>query len=302
MPFIHKAYGLRIRSDLELPELKSLQPDEGRSLAEVSVRLGILPNLDPLACPRFDLHTWANETSLRLSIPEVGSFLVRNGNEILIEPAPGIDEDSLRVFLVGSAFGALLMQRGLLVLHGNAIRVANHAMICCGDSGVGKSTLAAGFMLRDYAVLADDVVPVSSDAYAIPGVRRIKLWRDAAERLGISTASLHRVSPDIDKLHLPLKGQEDVTPLKIRWIYFLNSGPVNQVKIDPIDGLERFQPLHDNTYRLPFVDGLKLRGKHLAQCAQLASQVHLARVTRPEASFDLDALIEGLLKDMGDCQ
>jgi hypothetical protein len=180
----YSAYLLSIDSEIALPEL-SVDSAGSEEAPDVIIRLG---DVNPDGLPeglQLGPCLWVGRDRLWYHVPNVARFLVQDGNSIRIDPEPGADDDSLRLFLLGSALGALLMQRGYLVLHGNAIRVGNQCLVCVGDPGAGKSTLAAGFMQRGYAVLADDVVPVDEGCRALPGFPRIKLWQDAVDKLGI---------------------------------------------------------------------------------------------------------------------
>ena len=288
-------YNLSIDSELNLPELL---PCLETGSPDVHIRIGSvscdgLPNGKQLGP-----FLWVTSDTLWLQVPHIARFLISKGNEIVIDPEQGIDEDSIRVFLLGSALGALLFQRGYLVLHGNAIRIGDQCMICVGHSGAGKSTLAAGFMQRGYNILADDVVPVDKLCRALPGFPRIKLWQDVADKLAISTTNLRRIRPDMEKFNYPLGKQFTEQPLPIRWVYILTSDNIDTVEFDAIQGMKRFIPLRNNTYRLSFLNGLGLKAEHLQLCGQLAGAIHLARVIRPKSGFKLEALIDHLLADM----
>ena len=200
-------------------------------------------------------------------MPRVARFLVKDGNTILIAPEPGIDEDSIRGFLLGSVLGALLFQRGYLVMHGNAIRIDDRCMICVGRSGAGKSVLAAGFMQRGYRILADDVVPIDPNQRAVPGFPRIKLWQDAVAKLNIDTSRMRPVLPAIQKFNCPIEQSFGEKPLPVRWVYILGSSGIDETAIEPIHGMARFQPLYDNTYRVEFLEGMSLGSAHIKLCA-----------------------------------
>jgi hypothetical protein len=177
---------------------------------------------------------------------------------VRVRPQPGIDAASVRVFLLGSVLGAVMFQRGFLVLHGNAIDVGGRAMVCLGPSGAGKSTLAAAMALRGYPVLADDVVPVDADCAAVPGFPRIKLWLDTAERLDIATGGLDRIRPGLEKFNLPLRSAFRDMPLPIRWIYLLHPANADAITVTPVAGQNLFKPLQANTYRRRFMEGMSL--------------------------------------------
>jgi len=291
----YKTYNLNIESQLNLPEL-NLSDD--KDPPDVFIRLGHVPANGLVDGTRLGPFLWVNERSVWLKVPQVATFLISGSNEIVIDAVPNIDEDSIRVFLLGSALGALLFQRGYLVLHGNAIRIGDQCMVCVGHSGAGKSTLAAGFMQRGYDILADDVVPVDSHCNAVAGFPRIKLWQDTADRLEIKTDELKRIRPNLEKFNLPLTQQFGHESLPIRWVYILSSEHQVHITVDPILGMQRFQPLRNKTYRVQFLEAMSLKREHLQLCGQLAGKIRLARVTRPSKGFKLDALIDHLLTDM----
>jgi hypothetical protein len=292
----YTAYHLSIESELALPEL--LPDAKNPAPPDVDIRYAPIDAHGLADGQQIGPFLWVTSDSLWLQVPRVARFLVQGGQRILIDPQPGIDDESLRVFLLGSALGALLFQRGNLVLHGNAIRIGDQCMVCVGQSGAGKSTLAAGFMQRGYQILADDVVPVDANCCALPGFPRIKLWQDVADRLAINTQGLARIRPGIEKFNYPLTTPTTLAALPIRWIYILESDPMDGIRFTPIRGMDRFLPLRQNTYRLRFLEGMALKSEHLKLAGQLAGKVHLTRVTRSKNGFELDALIQSLLADM----
>lgn len=102
----------------------------------------------------------------------------------------------MRLFLLGSAFGALLHQRGLLPLHANAVEIDGRAFAFMGPSGAGKSTLAAWFHRQGDSVIADDVCVVGfggdGRSFAAPGLPRLRLWAEALELMGGDSANYDR--------------------------------------------------------------------------------------------------------------
>ncbi len=127
-----QAYGLSISSVIDLPELKpghfSGQPD--LSIVEGSIRG------DDVHAREHGAGFWIGETDFVFHVSGVARYRVQEGRQITVEPAASAHEDSIRLFLLGTALGAALMQRGFLVLHGNAIRIGDSCLICLGPSGV----------------------------------------------------------------------------------------------------------------------------------------------------------------------
>lgn len=288
-------YGLDVHSDLPLPEL-----NRGRSTKtpDVIIRQGEVSaeGLDDGAVLGPFLQ--AAPQNLWLSVPNIARFLIRDGQEIIYEPYPGIDDESVRVFMLGSCTGALLFQRGHMVLHGNAFQVGDGCVICVGHSGAGKSTLAAAMMQHGYRIIADDVCPIDDEGCAIPGMPRIKLWQDSADKLGIETNDLERIRPELQKYNYPLNGSFCSTPLPVKAVYILNSHNESEFVVERIKGMDKFEPLKQNTYRFGYLKGMSMGNRHFKQCGELSKQIHLSRLTRPRAGFQVEELVDFILDDI----
>ncbi len=135
---LRQAYGLRIRSSLPLPELP---PAADGLEADLEILAGPVPTELPGATDR-GVRYQAAPGQLLLIVDGIARFLISDGRRIVIESPPEADPDDVRLFLYGSAFAALLHQRGDLVLHGSAIATGDTCVAFLGASGVGKSTLA----------------------------------------------------------------------------------------------------------------------------------------------------------------
>ena len=296
--YFYTCYALRIVSDMLLPEMgPSLNEHDG---IDVTIRQGAV-NPDGLAAAdRCGPVLWATPTQLQLHVPGVARFLVSDGATIIYDPEPGIDEDSVRVFMLGSALGALLFQRGFLVLHGNAIQIGDGCVICVGHSGAGKSTLAAAFMQRGFPLLADDVVPVDKQCRAIPGFPRIKLWQDTADKMGVDTSALRRIRPEMAKFNLPVDNAVLSETLPIHHIYVLKEEGLEPPATHSIRGLQKFPALYANTYRQKFLTSMELRPDHLKLCGQLAGTTPISRLERPRLGFTANAMVDLILAEMAE--
>lgn len=268
----YRLFGLRVRSELDLPEISVEGQQNG---ADVYVRLGRVAGDEAAG------GYVVTEHGTFLTVPEVGRYLIRDGLEIVIDPLAGADPRNLRLFLLGSAFGALLHQRGLLPLHANAIDIGGRAIAFCGHSGAGKSTLAAWFNDRGYPVLADDVCVIGFDAggrvIAQPGLRRLRLWNDALEASGRSAADYQRsfhVGEARDKYDVPTS-DAPTAPVPLVAVYLLGRGDdgAEQGRIVRIGGVEAVDALVSNTYRGQFLPMIGRTGPHLQDCLKIARKV-----------------------------
>ncbi|PJA32247.1 MAG: hypothetical protein CO187_04970 [Zetaproteobacteria bacterium CG_4_9_14_3_um_filter_53_7] len=234
---------------------------------------------------------------LWLNVPDIARFLVRDGNSIVVEAYPGSDEQSIRLYLLGSCIGTILHQRKTLVMHGNAVRFGDQCVIFAGHSGAGKSTLAAAFHKRGHEILADDVCAIDAEGRVAPGLPQLKLWQDAARKLEIDTGELERIRLQVEKYTFPLS--ESVSEhLPVAAIYILSSHNRDEFEIQQIKGMQKFNPLKNNTYRMGILEGLGLKTEHLGLCSKLAGRIDLARIIRPNDGFKLQQLLELIEADL----
>ncbi len=119
-----------------------------------------------------------------LEVPMGARYFVEGGNRIVYE-RNGVTDREVALFLLGSAWGALCYQRGLLPLHASAVVSNDRVVSFTGPSGAGKSTLAAALADRGLEFFTDDVLIIdpsqigehSTVCYA--GQKDMKLWSDA---------------------------------------------------------------------------------------------------------------------------
>ena len=299
MIYKYCAFQLVIHSELYFPEL--LDDLSGTSKAhDVLISFG---NVDSkgLAQPlKRGLFYQAMSQALWLTVPNVARFLITDGNHITIDPFPGIDEESIRLFLLGSCMGALLMQRDLFLVHGNAIKIGNHCISFVGHSGIGKSTLSGAFFKRGYSILADDVCAINQLGHVQPSFPQIKLWFDAAKHLDIETEALRRIRPSIEKFAVPLGSQFHLTSLSLKVVYILNSHNKDEFVFTDLSGMKKLKPLQLNTYRKSYLKGMLKEKSYFKQCGKIASQISLVNIVRPQDGFKLDTLVDLIEADVKD--
>jgi len=285
----YTAFGLHLASPFPCPELSP-----GPSTPDVIIRYGDVP--DALPAPRKrGVRYQAAPGQLLLSVDGVARFLVLDGKEIVIARAPECDDESLRLFLLGSALGALLQQRGLLPLHASAVQVDGACVAFLGRSGVGKSTLASALLQRRYRLVADDIGAIDLGSEGIPlvypGYPQVKLWADAVRRLHLSREGLRRVRPQMDKHAWGLDESFCPEALPLRRLYVLHSANSPDLTVQPITGGAKLEALKNHTYREPFLDGLASRAPQFRIAAAITRHVAMYYLTRPQYPFMLEEMV-----------
>ncbi|MCR9192725.1 MAG: hypothetical protein NXI01_08740 [Gammaproteobacteria bacterium] len=224
-----------------------------------------------------------NILTLNLDIPSVAQFQIQAGKKITYIPYDDATEDDLRLYLMGSCMGALLQQRGLIVLHGNAVTWDNQTChIYMGNQGAGKSTTAAWHYQRGASIVADDICAILFNSkgcpFVIPSFPQLKLWQASADLLEISTASLKRVRAQNDKFMLPIASNRFAKePCELKLIFEINQQEHTQKQIV---GLEKLLKLQQHSYRYYFLSQMGLEYDYLKQLMTLASQVAVTQMPR----------------------
>lgn len=279
---LYIAYGLGIKSEIFLPELLKEEAS-----ADVEIRKGKLDTFLRQVTSTGE-GFWATESEAYRIYPDVGSFLVRNGREIIIDPDPGADERLLRLYLLGRIFGALLHQRGLLVLHGSAVALGGGAAAFLGYSGSGKSTAAASLSVKGYSMVADDLVVIDAMGavpLVYPAFPQLKIWPEVAESLGYDLGKLPYISPKETKRAAYLTANFSTDPLPLKRIYLLEKG--ESIEIRQLEPHESMIELVRNSYAVQSLNAKANLPSHFSQCAKVAKDVSICRVVRP---FDLESL------------
>jgi hypothetical protein len=234
------------------------------------------------------------EDGLLFVIKGAGRYRVTNGREIVVEPLADVPERNIRLYLLGSVFGALLHQRGLLPLHANAIQFDGRAVAFMGESGSGKSTLAAWFHDRGFPIVADDVCVIRFDtdgqAIAQPGLPRLRLWQEALEATGREIGDFGRSyvgDDEWNKFDVPIAVETTAGECPLGAVYVLDKG--DAFGICRLTGLEAAEAIFAHTYRGAYVGALKGERSHWSAVMRIARDTPVYRLTR---NWGLDHMAE----------
>jgi hypothetical protein len=275
-PFDYEVFGLKIRSAFPLPELFEASEEHA---PDVSIGVGSIPTPTSAA----EIHT--DGDALVLAIAGVARYRIESGREILVDAEPGVPERNIRLFLLGSAFGALLHQRGLLPLHANAIDIGGRAVAFMGESGAGKSTLAAWFHHRGYRVIADDVCVIGFDQqgepFAAPGLPRLRLWSQALDLFGRDTTGLSRsyLNDEDEKFDVPIDAASAArSQMSLGAVYLLERG--SESSIVPLRGIEAADAIFAHTYRGEYLPKTAGHKEHWESAVRLVRGTPVFRAIR----------------------
>lgn len=322
---MHRRYysyaGLNVTSELALPEWAEFE--QPQPTGDMDVVITLAGALDPdltlqgeqspanrsrdrnseIASPStLAMTPVITADEFRLHVPETGDYYVHHGREIVVTPAVGAGAREVRLFLLGTAWGALCYQRGALSLHASVVQLGNGAIAFCGPTGSGKSTIAAWMLARGARLVGDDLCRfeiAGREAHVFPAAPRLKLWRDALDRMGRTTDDLERDHFRMDKFHLPaVRGEQYFraavqTPLRLHAIYLLEWGETGLTRLTGTTALRRL--VQAATYRGELLEPMGRLAEHWQRCADLARSAPIFRFARPRDWNAMEGAIASLV-------
>lgn len=294
---IYKAFGFNVISAIPLPELPRFS-NKAEEI-DIVIELSDLTNLWNELAEEQNRHFVVKENIVMFQIPKTATYCIQDGNKIIVSPMNGSDENHVRLYVLGTCMGALLLQRKILPLHGSAIAINGKAYAIVGDSGAGKSTLASAFLNKGYQLLSDDVIPVSLSSNNIPIVTpaypQQKLWQESLHAFGMETKEYRPIFDREMKFAIPVTSQFASKPHPLAGVFELVKSDTNEIKISPILNLERLHALFYHTYRNFLIARLGLMEWHFHLTASIANQIQVYQIQRPIDRFTANDLTSMIL-------
>ena len=287
--------GLLVESDLALQGAIPAPPGP----ADATVRLADVPRTledAPISGPQWV----ASADRFLLSVPNVARFLISGGREITIELEPGAEAGDAQVFLLGTGFGVLQLQRGRMVLHASAVAVGEAAALFAGPSGAGKSTLAAALNGRGYPCVSDDVCGIdfgSGAPVVLPDGRMLKLWADTVSHLEMGARRGPAIRRVQGKFYVEPQSTAVDRELPVAAVYVLRvASETHAPGVGRLGNVDAAALLRRNAYRPGVVGKIGLEGAYLSWSSALQRGAGVFSLSRP---FDLAAMPEviGCLED-----
>lgn len=298
--YLYQAFGLGLHSPLPLPELV----EAPNAAVDVTIRWGKVNHFPASAARKAPYFCFSGEEA-HLRWDGVAGFCVRNGREIIIDPSPHVEEEFIRLPLLGMVLAVLLLQRGRAVLHGSAMVVNGSAVAFLGDKGAGKSTLAMALYSAGHDFLTDDVVVVKWRDAAVatisPAFPQLKLWPDVAScPLGKQSVVLSSLYPHVEKRICHLTEHFLQQPVPLKQIYVLGISPRPEIR--PLSHQDAVMEVIRNSYMARFDQVPRtFEAHHFDQCAELIKSISAYRLTYPSSLSLLPSITQLIEEHLAYC-
>jgi hypothetical protein len=222
------------------------------------------------------VETWTAPPGILLKVAGGSDFYISSGGQTIVRVAnvtPDLDHE----ILTGPALVLALAMRGTWCLHASAVMQSDRALLFLGESGQGKSTLAAHLAAdHHFRLVADDILPVTT------GKTGLNVW------------------PRFPQLKLPLDSQPGTLlpeSIPAGWICVLtDTEPEKTPGLKPLSRSRALQALVSHTAGTRLLEP-ELLAKHLTFCAQVAEHIPFYALSYPHRK---DALpeIQEILKSL----
>jgi hypothetical protein len=211
----------------------------------------------------------------RLSAPHGGTCTITaSGSDVFCTHADNIDPDFAAGMLLGPVLCTALALQGVFCLHASAALIDGHAVLFIGESGAGKSSLAAyGEQIGAWQRVSDDVTATGKGFEVLSHFPQLKLPSGAQT------------------------GHEVPEALLLAAIYLLDvpEDAESTVSVEALSQREAAAALMRHTVAARVFSGALL-AHHLDYCAALAQSVALRRIVYPHRRAAMDEVIQIVIK------
>ena len=298
--YYYNLYGLNVMSSFVIPDAENTSVLDSVQNPDVVVLLDSVPD--------FRTHPDLVELSSKwyYSIPDPQLFFmhcdgfdfeISNGRIVKVDTHDlDIKGSNLVTYILGSAFGVIGIQRGLVPIHGATIVTGDSAVIITGYSGSGKSAILSTLTQMGYRYLADDVsmvTTVGGKPFVFPSYPQRKIASVTASETGEDISAATAINEDgrdkfaIRKISewsdtkLPLSGIVELVPVQ------KDDNPVFTPEIKEIIGQASLMLVVRNRYRARFADSIGTPPQRMKQLLEITSAVKTYQLIRPVTGFSV---------------
>lgn len=289
----YRIYGLNIKSDIDIPEF--IVDDTIENNIQVNISYGKMPSNIKKDILNGENKGFSKEY-IWFHIENVATYTIINGNEIKVEPCENSNGDLLKIYLMCSCLGFIMLQRDMVAIHGGTVVVDNNAVLFTGDRGAGKSTITSALRSNGYKFIADDVAStyINKKPFVVHGFPYQKLCEDAVVKLGYDKNLYESFMGDGQlKYLIPAHKSFVEEDTVLQAIIELTIGDIKEVKIEEVRGTEKLSKIIKNIYRIEYIDKIGgLTPKMFKQCLEIAKYIKFYKIIRPRDGFTVNKQIE----------
>lgn len=273
LPFRAQAFGLNWQSDIDLRYFSTLGAE--RAPADISIRaVEQLSERSPIQTVN---RGWVFADGFRFGWSDIATFDMFDGDRIEYCPGPGWSGELPWPFY-STVTALTLAWRGMVPIHGSAVSTDGKAVLICGESGAGKSSLTAALVAQGASLISDDLSAMArgSDPQTInliagrPGIR---LFPQIADWFFKGRAQQVAFDPRGKAIAVPAK-REPAAFVALGHVVLLENQPRTLSNIDCFLALQR------NLFRPKWLNALPNVARHRLMVRDLAESAHFVSLPK----------------------
>lgn len=242
-----------------------------------------------------------NNDNYCLEVPGAARFEVSaDGKHLICSPEPSTPHAVTRHFLLDQILPRIFAHFYTYnVFHGSCVARGNRGICFLGDTGRGKSTLAAGFFKAGYRVLTDDCIRVfleNGEVYGIPNYPGLRLLHDSLARLNFVEFEQREAGAALKEKSRVLLSHPELSTVKITEICILDD-PENGEKGGDVEKVEvskgrAVQELLRNSFSLDLSDTRYLEKQFFQISGLVSSGVPISILRYPRSYENIPEIIQ----------
>lgn len=296
----YQLFGIHISSNFELTEL-SRTKERNQALIRIVFCESTIQFQQYYSNSSEDQLVFENE-SMYLHIPNIAQYFLKKttlGIHIYVCAYPQAQRLAVLSWLYGSMLTAALQLCDRYALHASGVIYQDQLYLFAGNSGRGKSTIAASLVDRGFLFFTDDKCVIEQDhnnkLFARSSFNIMRLWRESEENLDTTGLFDHaeKILVTKDKKQMIVNDQfRGKSSYEIGAIFILGTPTsTDDYVFRSLAGVTKVMALRNNTHRLAYVKKFNRTGQHWSHITNLSKSLDVYLVRRPkDATIDSFAL------------
>lgn len=212
------------------------------------------------------------------------SFYISNGNEIIYEFIK--NKHSFNDYLHSFVTGLTLFQRGHLLLHGNSCLWQDRHLAFCGESGVGKSSIATQFHKAGASFFCDEIICFNKkNSTTLPGYPFLRLWKNDVDFNQFNPSLISKIWDDDEKYQLNTNQQKSDQKCKLDYLFYLEMDEtLSSPEIKEVIGVEKVETFWRSYYHRPVMEAMGLIDQFNQQSLDILKKLRVFKLSRPPHS------------------
>jgi len=284
--YTYNFYDIQLDSEVEMPEL----PD-GTTLANprVTIRWGDVQRpQDAIEGAHYKPDSVAHRDFYFLEVDDIARYYLEGKERIIVERLGDATDKDVVAFLIDTVLTVLLLKHRKFVFHASAIAGPRGAIMLCGHSGIGKSSIALRMVDSGLTFIEDDRCLLSWDEstgkiYIKNHIPFIDIWANESKKLEKMEGAkiMHPIRDNIAKLRVDIREYVDNQRIPLDKVITLTAqNELKPPEVKVITGVSKCRWAKSFTHMEHLIPDISDAHTHFNYIMHMLSTVPMIRISR----------------------